>query len=174
VVDHDRCAHKVDPAAWGGRWNGTRPFDRSDPFLHRGPTSVRFDVVNATTLHVTEGVGAAGYEVDIHVDPDGMAARGETSSTVKGTAVHLDGKSAGTTSPVTVATQVSVAACVTANGRLVLWRVLDTTGAGIDSRHERDEVELEHRPKVVTHPTHISVASRSPAASRRSSSTTSR
>jgi hypothetical protein len=139
LIDHMTCAPTPMPVgSWLGKWDGSRPFDNANPLAHRGPTRITITAVG-DKLHVAEGVGAAGYQVDLVVDPDGVVARGQSSHTKSGNAVSLD---TGTTSPITVTTDVAIAACFDVHKALHYWRVLDESGTGVQSSHEEDEVVL--------------------------------
>ena len=134
LVERGVC---VAPGAWAGKWDGARPLDDANPFAHRGPTRVTI----TDKLHLSEGVGAAGYQVDLVVD--GNVAYAEKTSTKTRTAMALE---TGARSELTITEGVAVAACFDAQGALHLWRILDASGQGIQTTHEEDAVVLQRVP----------------------------
>ena len=146
LVERARCGRPVASATWLGKWDGTRPFDDSNPFLHRGPTTIVVTAGRGSALHVSEGVGAAGYELDLELDADGVVARGDKQATETKHAIVVDGNMKPTGSKdLAISKYTAVAACVTSAGELAVWRVLDAHGDGIQAQHEKDTVLLQRR-----------------------------
>ncbi len=148
-VDSSACSRApIDVAQWAGRWDGARPFDNANPFLHRGPTSVRITAVDAGVLQLSEGVGAAGYQVELEVDPAPFIARGEKldERSAQAIAVGADLKPTGERPQISISKRVALAACMSPTGELVLWRALSTSGTGIQAQSEDDVVRLTRRP----------------------------
>jgi hypothetical protein len=139
LVDRSVC---VSPpaAGWAGKWDGARPFDNANPLAHRGPTRVTITGTR-DKLHISEGVGAAGYQLDVSVDGD--IAHGENTSTSSHGAVSLE---TGERSEIVVTNEAAVAACFDRQGALHLWRILGASGQGIQTTHEEDEVVLDRVP----------------------------
>lgn len=76
LVDRTKCAGSPVPASsWLGRWDGTRPVDKSNSFAHIGPTRITITPAG-DKLHVAERT--ADYQVDLVLDPDGIVARGQS------------------------------------------------------------------------------------------------
>jgi hypothetical protein len=139
LLDRTACATTPVPAAsWVGTWNGSRPFDDANPMAHRGPTQVTITAAG-DKLHVSEGVGAAKLETDVALEGDGIVASGQDHKTRTLNALSAE---TGKTSQITVSTDLSLAACFDASHTLHMWRVLDTSGTGIQSAHEEDDVVL--------------------------------
>lgn len=146
LVDRMTCAPAPAPATtWLGRWDGARPFDNANPFAHRGPTRITITAA-ADKLHTAEGVGEAGYQVDLSLDADGIVARGQSSRTQTGNAIVVGSGGTAQVAPITTTTEVAVAACFDAHHALHYWRVLDESGTGVQTTHEEDEVVLAFVP----------------------------
>ena len=139
LVDRMTCAPTPVPAdSWVGTWSGTRPFDDTNPMAHRGPTQVTITAAG-DKLHVSEGVGAAKYEADIAFAADNIVASGQDH---KSRTLNALSAETGKTSPITVDIDLSLAACFDVHHALHMWRVLDTSGTGIQAMHEEDDVVL--------------------------------
>ncbi len=133
------CSPTPVPATtWVGQWGGERPFDNAQPLAHRGPTQVTIAQAG-DQLSVSEGVGANAYTVAITLAPDGIVASGQDHKTRTLNAVSLD---TGKAAPMTIQTDVSLAACFDVHKALHMWRVMDASGTGIQATHEEDEVVL--------------------------------
>jgi hypothetical protein len=133
----------VATVSFASAWVGARPFDDADPMLHRGPTRVTLTTVDGK-IHYSEGVGAAGIEVDLDVDPNyPNYALGKHESTKELRALSLDDKGAGNPSTMVITKIAELAICLDERDRLHVGRRLAASGPGIQAQDEADVVILE-------------------------------